>query len=411
MTARDLARVLYNLLLWPLAWLVRLLAPRSPRRWVFAGCGGTRFADNAAWLFLWASVERPDLRPVWVTRDRAIARRLRAAGLAATLEWTPRGLWLAARAGVAVLSHGPGDLYYPAISRAFVANLWHGLPIKHIMLDHPADRVKLRPANRLGRLVQQVQRPGLLGGPDFLFAMTQAGRERMQRASGLPPERTSAAGSPRLQALTAAAPRWPFPEDVAEVGALRGQRRLMVLFLPTWGTDAETRQALLGQGMVGWLAAHDAVLVLKTHPNDPVMAERPEWDGRIRVARRTLDAMLLMAEADILVTDVSSALVDMLAARKPALVVRTAWGRENRDSYQSAESFLSTPAARDETGLCRLLDKAVALRRLGRSNASVEAAMWLDLEPEAACPRVIAAIEGAARQGRGRGRRPGRPAP
>ncbi len=404
MTARDVARVVYNLALWPIAWLFRLLGRRSPGRWIFAGCGGARFADNSAWLFLWASEERPDLRPVWVTRDRAIATRLRSVGLSATLEWTPRGLWLAARAGVAVLSHGPGDLYYPAVARGFVVNLWHGLPIKHIMLDHPPDVAVLRPGTRIDRLVQHIRRPGVQRGPDLLLAMTPAGRRRMEQASGLPPERTSDAGFPRLQALAGASPRWPFPEDVTEVRGLRGQRKLMVLFLPTWGTDEDTRQALLGPRIVRWLETNDAVLVLKSHPNDPVMAKRNEWKGLVRVARRTLDAMVLMAEADILVTDVSSALVDMLAARKPALVVRTAWGRENRDSYQSPESFLSTPAARDEAGLCRLLEEAAALRAKGLNNASAEAKKWLDPEPEAACSRVLAAIESHLRLRQARNR-------
>jgi CDP-glycerol glycerophosphotransferase (TagB/SpsB family) len=385
-TPRDLARIAYNAVLAVPTLLLRL-APRDPRRWTFAGCGGTRFSDNSAWLYLWTLQKRPEVRATWITRDRSVLRRLLSAGLPAALEWTPRGLWLQARGAVTLLSHGPGDLYHPATVGSYRVNLWHGLPIKHIMLDHPADHGIMRPRTRTARLYQQLRRPGLLRGPDLLMAMTPAGRRRMEQASGLPPERTSDAGFPRLQ--------------VRQARSFRGGRSLLVLFLPTWGTDAADRGRLLGPQVRRWMEANDAVLVLKPHPNDPAPTVPDGWERLAHVAPRTLDAMVLMREADVLVTDVSSALVDMLAAGRPALVVRTVWGSELRGFHELPETYVSTPVASDADGLVAALEDAKARRRRGVSNASAQARQWLPATLEDSCPRVFEEIQR---------RRPGGPA-
>lgn len=402
---RETARVGYNLLLLPAALLFRLLARRSPDRWLFSGGGGLRFADNAAWLFLWVLRERPAVKAVWVTRSLPLALRLRRASIPVRLEWTPRGLWTAARARIVVQSHGPGDAYYPAVAGAFVVNLWHGVPIKHIMLDHPPDLAIMQPARPLGRLYQHLRRPGFLRGPDLLMAMTPSGRRRMEQASGLPSARTSDAGFPRLQAFTSAAPPWPFPEDVAMAKELRNGHRLMVLFLPTWGTDPEWRRGLLVGPVLGWLASNDAVLVVKPHPNDPPIVPDPAWSGRVAVAPRTLDALLLMAEADVLVTDVSSALVDMLAAGRPVVLVRTEWGQELRGFYQRPDDFVRTPVATDSQGLAHALEAVAGggkgRRRAARSNASAEAAKWLPVRLEQSCANVFSDILRRAGGGQG----------
>lgn len=389
---RDIARIAYNAVLALPTLLLRWL-PRDQGRWTFAGCGGARFSDNSAWLYLWTVQQRPEVRATWITRDRQVLRRLRAAGLPVAREWTPRGLWLQLRGSVTVLSHGAGDLYHPATVGSYRVNLWHGLPIKHIMLDHPADRAILQPRTRRARLYQQLRRPGLLRGPDLLMAMTPAGRRRMEQASGLPPERTSDAGFPRLQALTTASPDWPFPDDVRQARSFREGRSLLVLFLPTWGTDAADRTRLLGPKVRQWMQQNDAVLVLKPHPNDPTPEPPAGWEGLAHVAPRTLDAMVLMREADILVTDVSSALVDMLAAGRPAVVVRTAWGSELRGFHELPETYVATPVATDADGLVAALEAAKARRRRGLSNASTQASQWLPDSLEDSCPRVFDEIQ------------------
>lgn len=392
MSFRDLVRVTYNLTLWPIALLLRL-APRSPTRWVFGGAGAQRFADNSAWLYLWVLQNRPDIRATWVTRSGDVLRRLRSAGLPARREWSPAGLWAQVRAGVVVLSHGQGDVYYPAACTAYVVNLWHGLPIKHIMLDHPSDRAIMRPRTFLGRLAQGLRRPGLQKGPDLLLAMSPAGRRRMEQCAGLPPARTSDAGFPRLQALTPATPRWPFPEDLQTLAGLRQGREFVVLLMPTWGTKASVWAELLGAPLRKWLADNDAVLVVKAHPNDVALAI-DDPDRLIRTAPTSLDATLLIAQADVLVTDISSAMVDMLSAGRPVVLTPTVWGRDERGRYQDPEQLVTMPPVLDAASFVRALTKARALRRAGRSDASPAAKPWLGVDLAASCPRVVSEIEG-----------------
>ncbi|MEA3166082.1 MAG: CDP-glycerol glycerophosphotransferase, partial [Thermoplasmata archaeon] len=247
-----------------------------------------------------------------------------------------------------------------------------------------------RPTSLAGRLMQAIQRPGLRRGPDVVYGMTQPGAERVAAAARLRPEQASGAGSPRLQALTAVPPRWPFERDLADLAGLVGQRAgPVVLFLPTWGTDPALRDALLGPELLHWLDRVDGVLIAKPHPNDPPLARAPHWTDRLQVAPRSLDATLLMARADVLVTDISSAMLDMLAAGRPVVLMRLAW-TEDRGYYQRPEEFVDGAVVGDGAGFAKALQAAWLLRRKGRGNASKAAAPWLPSDIEASSPQVLA---------------------
>ena len=64
-----------NLTVYPLVARAR----RDRKRWAF-GHQDDLFGGNAKYLYLWASLHRPDIEAVWITGDRALRDRLRAAG-------------------------------------------------------------------------------------------------------------------------------------------------------------------------------------------------------------------------------------------------------------------------------------------------------------------------------------------
>lgn len=90
--------------LYRLLFLASWLVPRDKNLWVFIGWHGREgketFADNTKYLFLHASNNcRPGIEAVWLSKDRALTARLRAAGFVSHHHRSIAGIWCALRAG------------------------------------------------------------------------------------------------------------------------------------------------------------------------------------------------------------------------------------------------------------------------------------------------------------------------
>ncbi|MCB9917798.1 MAG: CDP-glycerol glycerophosphotransferase family protein [Planctomycetes bacterium] len=93
------------LLFSPLRVLSHFL-PKRPDLWVFGGCRGEDYADNARHFFQWMALHHPGVRCVWVTHDSDVLTKLQERGLdvASTFSWESTKIHM--RASVAVTSHG-----------------------------------------------------------------------------------------------------------------------------------------------------------------------------------------------------------------------------------------------------------------------------------------------------------------
>lgn len=388
MSLSSALRIVYNLALSPIAFLARS-ERRDPRQWVFGAGGGLRFADNAAWLFSWIHATGAPVRATWVTRSLKVRRELREAGLPVALEWSPRGIRATANAGVLVSSHGITDVFQPAARGAFWVQLWHGIPIKHILHDLPRGQQTLAPRTRREKWFQDIRRAGWDQVPDLLLAPNEAGRRRLAHSFRLPLDRSSAAGYPRLQALSGRPPPWPLRRERDWVAALPVRSGPRILFLPTHGTDSGRRRALLGDALRDWVRRNDATLVVKFHPNDPPVAAPASWTPSIHVAPTELDGTFLLSWADVLVTDISSAIFDMLSARRPVVLVPNVWGAEPRGVYEDPSKYVATPVVQDEAGLVRGMEEALRYRRAGKPNLRPGSEEWVEGDIEQACQRVF----------------------
>ena len=118
----------------PLYWL-SYFVPRSHNIWVFGAWEGLRYADNSRHVFEYVCEKEPDIRPIWLSRDRMIVHNLRISWREAYLINSYKGFWISCRAGVVISSNGKDDINRPAISRAKKIQLWHGVPLKRIEHD------------------------------------------------------------------------------------------------------------------------------------------------------------------------------------------------------------------------------------------------------------------------------------
>ena len=313
------AQKLARLPLYGIGRLVTLLTPRTGR-WVF-GCG-SGVADGA--LALWHAVEARGIDAVWLTtteRERADAER---AGIPTIPKMSWRGFWATARARVAVVTHGFGDVNPFAVSGAFVAQLWHGIPLKRIGLDAPElVRSAFLPNSTLVRRLigwmyrRSAQRIGVLPAASHLV------RARLESAFGVGHERIAVTGEPRVDVIAS--------ETADEARAIVANRipgvsegRDLLLYAPTWrdgdpdpGVPTEEEWCEIA----AVLEKHDAVLVVRSHRLGEGEYAPGMATDRIALlgADRLPDITPAIPAFSALITDYSSLVYDAALADVPSL--------------------------------------------------------------------------------------------
>jgi CDP-Glycerol:Poly(glycerophosphate) glycerophosphotransferase len=190
--------------------------------------------------------------------------------------------------------------------------------LRHVFIGH-GDSDKMASANPFSRVYAEVW----VAGP--------AGRERYALADvGVRDECVIEVGRPQLDALT------------GPVSRPRGQS-ITVLYAPTWEGWVDTDQrsssvATMGERLVAALLAEkDVRVIYKPHPLGGVrLRSARSADARIRTLLRragagtdisatghviaTASLYPCFAESDLLITDISSVLVDYVKTEKPCVV-------------------------------------------------------------------------------------------
>jgi CDP-glycerol glycerophosphotransferase (TagB/SpsB family) len=210
-------------------------------------------------------------------------------------------------------THGALFNYAPP-KRKLVVNLWHGMPIKRIWRGVPGSELPLS---------------------TFLVSTSAFFSDVLMKASGFGPERLLATGLPRNDFLTRAR-----PEAVDIVARLRGRAERLIFFLPTYrnsargfrtqdGTETHT---ILGLSAVdarllhSWLQENRCKLIVKPHPMSinagEKFADDDQWAmiDEAALFKQGLGLYELLAQADLLVTDVSSVYVDFLVTQRPQIL-------------------------------------------------------------------------------------------
>ncbi|MFS0714767.1 CDP-glycerol glycerophosphotransferase family protein [Microbacterium sp. 2P01SA-2] len=319
--------------------LATLVIPRDRSAWVF-GCA-VGVADGA--LALWQAA--PRRRAVWLVSSQRQAEDAQRRGIPTVRRDSLAGFWRTARAGVVVVTHGLGDVNRYGVGGAFLVQLWHGIPLKRIGLDSPVttDPGRLRAVPGIRRLLALAYRRAQ-SQIDLLPAASHLARGRLESAFGLDDARVPVLGEPRVDVLSPTDPRRARIEarqrlDAALPG-LDGSR--IVLYAPTWRDgepDPATPSPADWLSILGVLEAHDAVLLVRSHPLGGGDYTPPAPTPRVRALGSDLvpDVTPLLAALDVLVTDYSSLAYDAGLVPVPTLYLAP-----DVESYARTRGFYGT---------------------------------------------------------------------
>lgn len=330
---KHLSRRLLGLAQIPL-WILLALVPKDRARWVFGAWNGRRYADNARYIFEEVCQNHPDIRPVWIAKNKALLQEMRAKGLPVAYAYSPRGLWAQVRASAAVFSHSvEWDLVTTCIAgRCLRIQGWHGIPIKKIgYLDEKG--VSRRRAASITRLY-----PHRTDRCDLILAAGDYDQAVFREAFNVSPDDVVQTGYPRNDTLFQLFRGQPdAPKHFIYLPTLRGGAGQVFDLFARSGIDLKAFDTSLG--------AAGLQLLIKLHPAQELGAhDKSALDGctNIELLPAAYDLNAVLPEVDALITDVSSVYFDFLYLDRPIILAQfeiAAFERETRSLLTPLQDF------------------------------------------------------------------------
>ena len=330
-------------------WWLQLWIPRNKRIWVFGAWYGNRFADNSRSLFLYTIRNHPEIKCVWLTRNRAILKQVSGEGGRAHMVWSIKGVFHSLRASNVFISSGKRDVNPLFINGANWIQLWHGSPFKKIGLD---DKYSTTNTFFQKIIVKNV----------FPFGSELNYHKIVSNASFFTPILASAFGVKRERVIETGSPRNdifcsdkenPFNRELRQ----KFQEAKLLYYLPTFRGREEANSLFSlpdydSEKLGVFLEEHNMVLVSKAHYVDNRLNSNVLENERIiHLADEDVsDINGLLKDADLLITDYSSIYFDFLLAEKPVIFAAfdlTAYVTGNRELPFQYEEVTSGPIVKN----------------------------------------------------------------
>lgn len=356
MQSKVLKYLGYTLFL-PFWWLQRLI-PRNPKIWVFGAWYGQRFSDNSRYLFEHVHSVPKDIKTIWITRDKKVKEHVTNSGGRAYLYNEPKGIFYCLIAKNIFVSSGKRDVNYFCLNGARWIQLWHGSPMKKIGLD---DKF----SNASSFFQSQIVRLCFPFAYEFNYHYTVSNApiftKKMSQSFNIPISKVLETGCPRNDVFYCER-QDPYNENLRTefIGCK------LIYYLPTFrgfdGAKTIFNSADFDPEILeNFLEAHNMVLVSKGHFIDNSLSENTSKSKRvIHLKDENVDEInFMLKDADLLITDYSSAYFDFLLTQRP--IIFAAFDLEqymagSRELYFDYASVIAGKPVEDWDGLYRRLE-------------------------------------------------------
>jgi CDP-glycerol glycerophosphotransferase (TagB/SpsB family) len=326
---------------------------RDQQLWVFGARGGTAFADNAKYLYLWVAANDPSIRSVWLSKNEGVVETLQQQGYEAYHASSLRGRLLTLRAGVVFVTQGLRDVQMGSTAGAWLVQLSHGLPLKTIAWDAEWSDQPWPIRCCHSYMADEV---------DLVTVPSTEAIEPLSSGLGIDSDRFVVTGYPRTDVFAEEIEGATLTVDASLLDRIESQATdsKLVFYLPTYREAGTSFIDAFDTAAVGdLLAARGAHLYIKAHPDEPVTAA--ESHPHVHWLPASVDPYLVLPHADVLVTDYSSVYFDYLAVDRPIVFFpydRSSY-TERRGFYFAYESVTPGPVATDTDELHAALDAAL----------------------------------------------------
>lgn len=134
-----------GLILQTIVFIVSFFVPKNQNIWIFGSWTGNTFSDNSKYMYLYTRRSHPEIRCVYICKDKKIVAKLKKKNMEAYGYYSVKGCLLSMRAGYAFLTAAHCDVNSFCCARIHYIQLFHGTPLKKIYYD---DCFALRSQNK-----------------------------------------------------------------------------------------------------------------------------------------------------------------------------------------------------------------------------------------------------------------------
>jgi CDP-glycerol glycerophosphotransferase len=303
-----------------LCWLYQKFSSTDSATIVLTSFHGDGYRGNTRVIFE-ALCNHPNLKPVWLSRNRNIVEDIRTqfGDDRAQLTHSLQGIKSLSRAGALLFTHGTSDFpFMPLPKKALKIQTYHGLPTKRGEYMRPKSDKK---PGFLHRIVLEYRFRQI----DLFLSSSPVVTSVFSERFGIPKDRFRETGYPAYDHLITARSKdknfkshWP---DAPEAQKL-------ILYAPTYRKLAKTRWFPFDdsdpESLTRFLEIEDALLAFRAHPNDKLDSEKYR-----KVSSRFVDASDMVVEdvysliplCDVIITDYSSIYIEGLLRDIPAVFI------------------------------------------------------------------------------------------
>ena len=312
----------YKKILWPINLILfnisRLSLFRRKNLWVFGAVRGTKYDDNAKYLFEYIKTFHSDeFRCLWLAQDKNVVALLREQGYESYKSDSKEGYKIKLKAGVAFYKKGLEDFgYLPMLGGAKIVCLWHGFSFKRLY-NYNYKGVKAVLKYIADSLFNWVYR-------DYSMVTSEYVKSQFLAEFSIKnPDTIFITGQPRNDALF----RKVDMNNILTTSVIeKCQNKKIILYMPTYRAkgqgkrlDAIIKELVEDEQLNLFLERTNYVFLIKLHPLTPPINVR-ENDNFIVLEYTDVKANHeLLSLGDILVTDYSAVIVDYALLNRPII--------------------------------------------------------------------------------------------
>lgn len=314
----KLLRYFGYILFRPIWWLERLML-RSNKIWVFGAWYGQKYSDNSKWLYEYVLEHNPEIKAVWITKNRDVYNKLCSQNKPVCLSASAKGVWWCLRAKYAFLTSGVVDVNMFFLNGAKQIWLWHGMPLKKIL--NCAD--EWLAVSKGHKIVSKILNPYQSFRPYETVSSSDFFIPYLQQSFDLPESRILKTGLPRCDA---------FFTDLAEKTVVDIRQKYngtkILLYMPTFRMSSERNGTPFNpfdskfnfeqKEFSKFLEQENVFFLYKPHfvdagVNVTIQSER----FKLLNDSQFEDLYVLLNSVDMLITDYSSVFFDFIPSKKP----------------------------------------------------------------------------------------------
>jgi CDP-glycerol glycerophosphotransferase len=296
---------------------LKLFPFRNKRIWVFGSWIGRKYDDNSKYLFEFVNAYHHNVRCVWLSRNPKVVKKVRSLGYEAYLGSSLKGLFMALRCGVAIMTNGLDDFCaVPLLGGAKIVALWHGVGGFKKIYNENYSGIKLN----VKRTVDAVFN---WAGRDISLGTSEYTAERVMEQFDVKRNSIVITGQPRNDL---------FHENIDREKLVSGINfasfAKVVLYMPTYRVSPNTHKDIVkdilqelssSEKFMDYLKRENILFLVKLHPLTQFAMESDNRHFQVLGDKQVRSVQHLLMAADCLVTDYSSCSVDYALLKRPVV--------------------------------------------------------------------------------------------